>query len=133
MKYMLDTNICIYIIKEKPRKVLNRLQKTKVSDVCISSITLSELEYGVQKSSHKEQNKIALTEFAAPLEVVDYNDLAAKEYGEIRASLEQVGRTLGALDTLIAAHARALKVTLVTNNEREFKRVADLKLENWVK
>ncbi|MHC4795947.1 MAG: type II toxin-antitoxin system tRNA(fMet)-specific endonuclease VapC [Planctomycetota bacterium] len=133
MKYMLDTNICIYIIKEKPRKVLNRLQKTKVSDVCISSITLSELEYGVQKSSHKEQNKIALMEFAAPLEVVDYNDLAAKEYGEIRASLEQVGRTLGALDTLIAAHARALKVTLVTNNEREFKRVADLKLENWVK
>ena len=133
MKYMLDTNICIYVIKEDPKKVLARLKKTRVSDVCISSITLSELEYGVQKSSRKEQNMIALTEFAAPLEVAPYDDLAAREYGEIRADLEKMGTPLGALDTLIAAHARALRLTLVTNNEAEFNRVPDLDIENWTR
>ena len=133
MKYMLDTNICIYAIKKNPKKVLAHLMKTQVSDVCISSITLSELEYGVQKSSRKEQNTIALAKFAAPLEVAPYDALAAREYGEIRASLEKTGNPLGALDTLIAAHARALRVTLVTNNEREFNRVPDLYVENWTK
>lgn len=133
MKYMLDTNICIYIIRKNPKKVLDRLRKTQISDVCISSITLSELEYGVQKSICKEQNKIALAKFAAPLEVVPYDDLAAGEYGEIRADLEKGGKPLGSLDALIAAHARALSLTLVTNNEREFNRVPDLNVKNWTK
>lgn len=133
MKYMLDTNICIYVIKRNPEKVLAHLRKTRISDVYISSITLSELEYGVQKSTRKEQNRIALAEFAAPLEIAPYDDLAAREYGEIRAHLEKTGKSLGALDALIAAHARALKVTLVTNNEREFKRVPGLPIKNWTK
>ena len=103
------------------------------TDVCISSITLSELECGVHKSGHKEQNTIALAEFIAPLEIAPYDSMAAREYGEIRASLEKTGNPLGALDTLIAAHARALRLTLVTNNEREFNRVPDLHIENWTK
>lgn len=133
MKYMLDTNICIYIIKEKPASVIERLQKTKISDVCISSITLSELEYGIERSQRTEQNKIALTEFVAPIEVVAYNDLAAARYGKIRASLEKKGQILGSLDMLIAAHALSLDLTVATNNDREFKRVPGLKVENWVR
>ncbi len=133
MKYMLDTNICIYIIKKKPASVIVRLQKTRMSEVCISSITLSELEYGVEKSQKKEQNKIALASFIAPLEVVAYEDLAAAKYGEIRALLEKKGKTIGTLDMLIAAHALSLNLIVVTNNEKEFKRVPDLKVENWAK
>lgn len=131
MKYMLDTNICIYIIKKRPASVIERLQKTKISDVCISSITLSELEYGVEKSKKNEQNKIALTGFIAPVEVVAYDDLAAARYGKIRASLEKKGQILGPLDMLIAAHALSMGLTVATNNDREFKRVTGLKVENW--
>jgi tRNA(fMet)-specific endonuclease VapC len=133
MKFMLDTDICIYLIKKKPKKVIDRLLRHDVSDVCMSSITLSELEFGVAKSGQPQRNKLALLEFAAPLEVMPYDDDAAKEYGYIRAHLEKRGRPLGALDTLIAAHARALGVTLVSNNQREFKRVPGLKTVNWAK
>ena len=133
MKFMLDTNICIYIIKKKPLGILQRLQKIKISDVCISSITLSELEYGVEKSAHRNQNKIALTEFMTPIEIAPYDDLAAQEYGKIRASLEQKGKTIGPLDMLIAAHALALNVILVSNNKKEFQRVPKLNVENWAK
>lgn len=133
MKFMLDTNICIYLIKKKSPKILRHLQKTRISDICISSITLSELEYGVAKSAHRNQNKIALTEFMAPIEIMPYDDLVAPEYGIIRAVLEQKGQTIGPLDMLIAAHALALNVTLVSNNVREFKRIPKLKVENWAK
>ncbi len=131
MKYMLDTNICIYLIKKKPAKVLERLAEHEVSEVGLSAITLSELEFGVQKSEQKERNTLALAEFLAPLEVVPFDHVAAKDYGTVRAGLEQKGKPLGALDTLIAAHALALGSTLVTNNTREFRRVPGLKVENW--
>ena len=131
MKYMLDTNICIYVIKKKPDKVIRRLRELRLSDVCISSITLSELEYGVEKSARRDRNKIALVKFIAPIEVIAYDDFAAAQYGKIRSSLEKNGMPIGALDMLIAAHALAQDLILVTNNDREFKRVPVLKIENW--
>ena len=131
MKYMLDTNICIYIIKKQPEKVISHLQEFSLSEVCVSSITLSELEYGVEKSEQRDRNKIALANFIAPIEVITYDDLAAAQYGIIRSSLEKNGMPIGALDMLIAAHALSQGLILVTNNEREFKRVPGLKIENW--
>jgi len=132
MKYMLDTNICIYIIKRKPEHVINHLQQIPISDVGLSSITLSELEYGVEKSQHKVKNKIALAQFMTPLIIAPYDDLAARHYGEIRCYLEKKGQSIGALDLLIAAHALSLNATLVTNNEQKFNRIPKLKIENWI-
>ncbi|MDY6990968.1 MAG: type II toxin-antitoxin system VapC family toxin [Thermodesulfobacteriota bacterium] len=129
--FMLDTNICIYIIKKKPEQVLGRLKNARISDIGVSSITLSELAHGTEKSSRPDQNKIALAEFLAPLEILSYDDMAAQEYGQIRAYLERHGTPIGPMDMLIAAHALSLNSTLVTNNEREFSRVASLKIENW--
>ena len=131
MKWMLDTNTCIYIIKQKPLKVLERLRSCRISDVGISTITLSELEYGVAKSTQAQRNKVALTEFVAPLEIFAYDDMAAQAYGDIRAHLESEGYPIGPLDTLIAAHARSIGCTLVTNNDAEFARVPGLQVENW--
>jgi tRNA(fMet)-specific endonuclease VapC len=133
MKYLLDTNICIYIIKKQPTEVINRLSKTNINDVGISSITLSELEYGIEKSSNPNKNRIALMEFLSVIEVYNYDDNAAKEYGIIRADLEKKGSIIGSLDLLIAAHAKSMDLILVTNNENEFKRVKGLMVENWVK
>jgi len=130
---MLDTNICIYIVRKKRKAVLSRLQPSRVTDIGISSITLSELEYGVAKSSKPQQNKLALTEFLAPIEILPYDDLAAQQYGELRAHLERKGKPIGSLDMLIAAHALSLKCILVTNNEVEFRRVPKLNIENWTK
>lgn len=132
MKYMLDTNICIYIIRKKPLNVLKILQKIDISQVVISSITLSELEYGVQKSSNIEQNRLALLGFIASLGVVSYDNKAALEYGKIRADLERKGQLIGAMDLIIGAHALQLGCILVTNNEKEFRRIGSLKVENWV-
>ncbi len=103
MKYMLDTNICIYIIKKKPRKVLDTLKTLEIGDVCISTITLAELEYGVNKSQQEERNKIALINFLTPIEILPFSDSAAVIFGEIRASLEKRGQIIGAYDLLIAA------------------------------
>lgn len=133
IKYLLDTNICIYLIRRKPEIVLKRIQGLQVSDLGISSITLSELEYGVAKSRKQEQNKLALTEFLTPIEIMPFDDMAAKHYGELRAYLERRGPPIGSLDMLIAAHAVSLQSTLVTNNESEFSRVPGLKIENWTK
>ncbi len=132
MVFMLDTNICIYIIKKKPTRVLDRFKKVEISEITISSITLSELLYGVSKSSKPEQNLMALTQFVAPLEILPYGDDAAKYYGDLRAHLEKQGNPIGSLDMLIAAHALSISGTLVTNNEKEFNRVPNLKIENWV-
>ena len=129
--YLLDTNTCIYIIKRQPTRALSKLQSLEVSDVGVSSITLSELEYGNSKSSKPEQNKLALAQFLAPLELLPYDDVAAAKYGPIRAHLESQGTPIGPLDTLIAAHALAIGCVLVTNNEREFSRIPDLQVENW--
>ena len=133
MRYMLDTNICIYIIKEKPIKVLKKLRTFDLSDLVISAITHSELEYGVVKSSHRKENREALIKFLAPLEIVPYDDKAAVDYGQIRTHLEKKGTVIGAMDMLIGAHARSIPVTLVTNNLREFKRIPGLRVENWAK
>lgn len=130
---MFDTNICIYIIKRKPPAIIERFKQTEISQIGISSITLSELFYGVSKSSRPEQNQMALTQFVAPLEILSYGDEAAQYYGDIRAYLEKKGTPIGSLDMLIAAHALSTGSTLITNNEKEFIRIPNLKIENWVK
>lgn len=132
MKLLLDTNICIYIIKQRPASVLKRFLEHQVGDIGISSITLSELRYGVAKSAHYEKNAEALDEFVTPLEVVSFDEQAAYVYGNIRVALERAGTPIGSMDTLIAAHALSLKLPLVTNNAREFKRIPDLTILDWV-
>ena len=131
MIYMLDTNTCIYIIKRKPPDVIKRFLQIHISQVGISSITLSELIYGAVKSSKPDQNKLALAQFAAPLEIIPYGDEAALQYGNLRSHLEKRGTPIGSLDMLIAAHALSMNCILVTNNEKEFIRVPNLKVENW--
>ena len=131
MKYMLDTNTCIYLIKNKPTTVLNAFQKRINDGICISSITLAELEYGVAKSTFPSKNAIALRQFLSAVEVLYFDNNAAAQYGDIRAVLQRKGNVIGPLDMLIAGHARARELTLVTNNEKEFTRVDGLNLENW--
>ena len=132
MKYMLDTNMCIYLIKKQPQNVFEKFRTLDVGDVCISSITLSELMYGVQKSQHHQKNKAALEEFLSPIEVRPFDEEAAVYYGEVIAALEKNGTMIGPLDTLIAAHAKSLNAIIVTNNMKEFSRVVDLRVENWI-
>lgn len=132
MKLMLDTNICIYIIKQQPVTVLKRFLEYQIGDIGISSITLSELRYGVAKSTHQEKNTKALDEFITPLEVVSFDEEAAHIYGDIRAALEKAGTPIGAMDMLIAAHAVSLGIPLVTNNTREFVRIPTLNIIDWI-
>lgn len=131
MTYMLDTNICIYAMKKKPEKVLRRFREEMDGGLCISSITLAELEYGMKHSSDPVKNEQALLRFLAPLSILPFGASAASEYGEIRTYLQSRGTPIGPLDMLIAGHARAERLTLVTNNVREFERVPDLEIENW--
>ncbi|MBR5485521.1 MAG: type II toxin-antitoxin system VapC family toxin [Oscillospiraceae bacterium] len=131
MIYMLDTNICIYAIKNKPEAVLNNLKKNLHKGICISSITLAELEHGIQKSAYPEKNSIALIQFLSILSVIPFDDVAAVEYGKICAYLQKKGTPIGTMDMLIAAHAKTEGLILVTNNTREFERVPELELENW--
>ena len=131
MTYMLDTNICIYVMKKKPENVLRRFREEMDGGICISSITLAELEYRMKHSSDPVKNEQALLRFLAPLSVLPFGAAAASEYGEIRAYLQSRGTPIGPLDMLIAAHARVDGMTLVTNNMREFERVPELDLENW--
>ena len=131
MKYMLDTNICIYVMKNKPERVLKRFEKEINYGICISSITLAELEYGMKHSSNPAKNERALLKFLLPLRILSFESSAASAYGEIRAYLQKQGAPIGPLDMLIAGHARSKGLILVTNNVREFARVPELKLENW--
>jgi len=131
MKYMLDTNICIYLIKQQPPKVLKHFKAHTVGDIGISSLTLAELRYGVFKSRQIEKNRQALDEFILPIEIADFDEKAAREYGTIRAELERAGKPIGSMDMLIGAHAHALGVTLVTNNTKEFKQIMNLKIVDW--
>ena len=133
IKLMLDTNMCIYIIKQKPKKVIDNFRKLSFSEVGISSIVLSELEFGVVKSTKPTQNRLALTQFLAPLEILPYDDFAVFYYGKIRAHLQKMGTPIGSLDLLIAAHTLSVGCSLVTNNESEFQRVPRLKILNWAK
>ena len=129
--YMLDTNICIYAIKNKPEQVLQRLQENLSKGLCISAITLAELEHGVEKSANPEKNQMALIQFLSILDILPFDDLAATEYGNICAHLQKQGTPIGTMDMLIAGHARAENLILVTNNVREVKRVPNLCIENW--
>ena len=131
MRYMLDTNICIYVIKHKPEKVFRKLQEVDPSDVCISSVTYAELVHGVEKSAAVDKNRLALSILLANIEILDFDVNAAEGYGKIRADLEKNGTPIGPLDMMIAGHARSLDYTVVTNNVKEFKRVSGLKIENW--
>ena len=132
MNYMLDTNICIYLIKKQPREVIEKFQGIAPGEIAISSVTVAEMMYGVAKSQHQEKNSSALQSFLAPLEMVDFDFSAAQNYGVIRAHLEKTGTPIGAYDLLIASHALSLGLVLITNNEREFQRIPDLIVENWV-
>ncbi len=130
MTYLLDTNICIYIINAKPLQVLDRFREESLGAIALSSVSAAELAYGVIKSG-SERNQRALEMFLSPLEILPFEEKAIWEYGRVRSDLEQIGQPIGALDTMIAAHALSINAILVTNNTREFGRVHGLRLENW--
>ncbi len=132
MTYLLDTNICIYVIRGRPPQVLARLQRCALGEIGLSTVTLAELQYGVAKSAFPARNQQALDAFTLPLEIVPFDTAATRAYGPLRAALERHGTPIGAMDLLIAAHALSLDVTLATNNTREFARVPGLRVENWV-
>ena len=131
--YLLDTNICIYIIKKKPVDVLKTVKTKSKKDIYISSITVAELEYGVAKSRFPEKNKIALIGFLSIFTILPFDDTDAVEYGIMRAELEKKGKMIGPMDLLLAAQAKKKRLIIVTNNTREFERLEGLKIENWVK
>jgi len=132
MKYMLDTNIIVYAKNNRPESVLNQLTAQRPSDVGISASSMAELEFGVCHSSRPDQNRLALMSFLSAIQIIPFDSDAAREYGQIRQDLTQDGNLIGSNDMLIAAHAKALGLILVTNNTREFERVKGLHVENWV-
>lgn len=127
----LDTNICIYLIKKKPISILEKISHFPINKLALSSISVAELEYGVEKSAYPEQNLLLLQSFLLPFSIYSFDEKAARCYGKIRNTLEKKGTPIGNLDTLIAAHALSLDAILVTHNTREFKRVSGLALEDW--
>jgi len=131
LKYMLDTNICIYVIKRRPLEVLETFNKF-AGTLCISAITYAELCHGVEKSAQPEHNRRQVDDFISRLEILSYSHKAAAHYGEIRANLERQGKTIGVNDLHIAGHARSEGLIVVTNNLKEFERVYGLRFENWL-
>jgi tRNA(fMet)-specific endonuclease VapC len=129
--FLLDTNICIYAIRQRSAAVLAHLRARRPTDMGVSAITVAELQYGVAKSARPEANAEALQLFLASLEIFPFDDAAATEYGRIRTHLEASGTPIGAMDLLIAAHAKSLHAVVVTNNEAEFRRVPGIDVENW--
>ena len=132
MRCLLDTNICIYLIKKRPTEVLERFRQHSPKDVAISTITLFELQYGIEKSQYQQRSEDELAKFLLPLDLIDLDRSAAIEAANIRAQLERNGMPIGPYDLLIAGLARSMDLTLVTNNTREFERIVGLRLENWV-
>ncbi len=132
MHYLLDTNICVYLIKKRPPEVLDRFRRHSPQDVAISTITLFELQYEVEKSQYLQRSKDALAKFLLPLNLIDLDRSSAIEAAIIRAQLEEKGMPIGPYDLLIAGLARSRDMTLVTNNIKEFERVVGLHLENWI-
>ena len=133
MTYLLDTNICIYLIKRRPAQVFRRLEEHQVGQIAISTVTYCELAFGVEHSSDPTRNGEALQQFLSPLEILPPQPEVAAIYGRIRAALKRAGRPIGPLDMLIAAHAIACGAVLVTNSEKEFSRVPSIKIENWAR
>jgi tRNA(fMet)-specific endonuclease VapC len=131
LRYMLDTDICSYVMKRSNDLLLKRLQKVPVSDVCVSVITKSELLYGVEVSPRRQQDETALNAFLSYVEVLEFPDKASSHYAQIRAHLKKSGTMIGSNDLFISAHARSLGLTLVTHNTREFGRVPRLAIEDW--
>jgi len=131
--YLFDTNMCIFIIKKKFPSLMGKLKKNRMKGFCISSITLAEMEYGIENSAkeYKEKNRMALMEFLSIFEIKNFDENAAKEYGVLKKDLKDRNCLIGPLDMLIAAHAKSLKMTLVTNNIGEFERIKELKIEDW--
>ncbi len=130
---LLDTNICIYAIRNRPTAVLRRLRATRRGEIAISAITMAELQFGVAKSARPDANAEALRVFVAPFEVLPFDDAAAAQYGRIRSYLEPRGIAIGTMDLLIAAHAASIPATVVTNDEADFRRVPGLEVENWAR
>ncbi|EGU31296.1 PIN domain protein [Vibrio ichthyoenteri ATCC 700023] len=131
LRFMLDTNICIYVIKRKPIEALQAFN-IHAGQMCISSITLAELLHGASKSARPEHNMLQIEDFVSRLEILNYSSKAASHYGDIRADLEKKGTPIGVNDLHIAGHARSEGLVLVTNNEKEFIRVDALRIENWI-
>lgn len=132
LRYMLDTNICIYVLKERPAELRETFNRHS-DHLCLSSVVVAELLYGAEKSQYPDHNRATVEGFCARLDVLDFDEGAATHYGQLRATLERGGQPIGSYDVMIAAHARSRGLTLVTNNMREFERVPGLLLENWVK
>jgi len=130
--YLLDTNICIYLINKKPKNVLKKFDNLNPDEIRISTITVGELEYGVSKSIKRDQNRIALRTFLSPFEIITFDLRDAEIYGIIRSDLENRGEPMGPYDMQLAAQALARDLILVSNNTGEFSRIKKLKLENWV-
>jgi len=132
MRYMLDTNICIYIINKRPAHVFDVFKQYELGELCISSVTTSELYYGVEKSKNKFRNIHALNKFLMPFSIITYDNDDSIKYGKVRSKLEKKGQVIGSMDLMIAAQALSKEFILVTNNEKEFLRVNNLKVKNWV-
>lgn len=133
MTYMLDTNICIFAIKQKPENVIRNLLAHDTDELCISSITYAELMHGVEKSQLVEKNRLAMMMFLSPFTVLEFDSKAAEEYGRIRTRLERRGTPIGTMDNLIAGHAMSQGLTVVTNNTREYARIDGLQVEDWTR
>ena len=131
MKVMLDTDVCIGLIRDRPPSLLERVTAHAVGDIGIYVITLAELEYGVNRSSRPAKNRDALDLFVSPLDVAPFQRQATAAYGRLRAALERKGQSIGSMDLLIAAHAVSLDIRLITHNVREFRRVPGLRVEDW--
>ena len=129
--YLLDTNICIYIINKNPKRVVENIKKLKPHQVKLSAVSIAELEYGAAKSKFREKNRDALVEFASAFDILPFDDTDAEIYGILRADLERRGQIIGPYDMQIAAQAIARELILVTNNTGEFTRIKELKIENW--
>lgn len=129
--YMLDTDICSYIIRERPLQVFEHFKRVAMDQLHISTVTYAELLYGVEHSSSKKINRPIIDDFVHHLNIISWDEKAAEHYGNIRAILRAEGNVIGSMDMMIAAHARSLKMVLITNNEKHFKRVPKLKVENW--
>ena len=132
MRYMLDTSICIYLMNGKDEKLANRFSKLNPEDICISNITYSELMYGVENSKKRELNFIRLLLFLSEINILNYDFKASEEYGIIRANLKKQGKVIGPNDMFVAAHCKSQDLILITNNSKEFNRIENLKVEDWV-
>ena len=131
LRYMLDTNICIYVIKNRPEGLRERFNRL-ADQLCISAVTLAEIIYGAEKSARQIENIEVVDQFAARLDVLPFGERAATHYGQIRADLERAGHPIGLHDTMIGGHARSEGLTLVSNNVREFQHIEGLRIDNWV-